>query len=85
MARKKLTIRPGSEFRRTNCFAFYIDKSGNPDCHALRDVYCLKEKTPCKFRATPESAAAARKKALQRLAAKAESEKQGAQGIHIAK
>ena len=51
MPRKKLTILPGREVMRPNCFAFYIDKDGNPACHALSDVYCLKERLPCPFRA----------------------------------
>jgi hypothetical protein len=66
MPRKKLKMIPG----RTppNCFAFYIDKGGNPRCSALSDVYCLKEYTPCAFQKTPQAAMAARRAAAIRLA-----------------
>ncbi len=67
MPRRKPTILPGRENVRVNCFAFYIDKSGKPACRALTDVYCLKERTPCPFFATPARAATARKKAWRRL------------------
>jgi hypothetical protein len=68
MPRKKLELLPGREERREDCFAFYIDKTGEPKCRALTDVYCLKEHTPCKFRATPETAFEAKRKARLRLA-----------------
>lgn len=67
MPRKKLTLLPGREQRREDCFAFYLDKAGAPKCRALQDVYCLKENKPCTFRATPEAAAAAKRKARLRL------------------
>ncbi len=70
MPRRKLTILPGRESMRPNCFAFYIDKSGKPACRALSDVYCLKERLPCPFQATPAAAARARKRASHRLAAR---------------
>ncbi|HHT16937.1 MAG TPA: hypothetical protein GXZ77_04390 [Papillibacter sp.] len=66
MPRKKLKIIPGR--RPPNCFAFYWDKGGNPQCSALSDVYCLKEYTPCSFQKTPKEATAARRAAAIRLA-----------------
>ncbi|MEL4106332.1 hypothetical protein AAFA46_05750 [Oscillospiraceae bacterium WX1] len=69
MPRKKMPYLPGRETARPNCFAFYVDRGGRPACRALRDVYCLKEKRSCTFRATPESAAEARKRAWRRLMA----------------
>lgn len=66
MPRKKLTVLPGS--KTPDCFAYYTDKGGTPRCRALSDVFCLKERVPCPFKATPEQAAAARKKAVRRLA-----------------
>ncbi len=67
MSGKERPVLPGRENSRVNCFAFYIDRAGNPACRALRDVYCLKETTPCPFRATPARAAAARRKSWRRL------------------
>lgn len=67
MPRKKLALLPGCENGNVNCFAFYTDKSGTPKCRALTDVYCMKEKAPCTFQATPEDAFAAKRKAHQRL------------------
>ncbi len=67
MPKKKLTILPGRENSRVNCFAFYINKAGNPACHALSDIYCLKERLPCPFCATPDAASAARMRAMRRL------------------
>ena len=66
MPRKKLKLIPGR--KAPNCFAFYVDKSGNPRCDALQDVYCLKEYAPCPFFKTPKAAMAARRAAAIRLA-----------------
>jgi hypothetical protein len=53
-----------------NCFAFYTSKAGKPSCHALDDVYCLKDKSRrCPFRKTPAAAARSRQEAARRLAA----------------
>lgn len=67
MPRKKLTILPDRKNAHVDCFAFYLDTAGAPACRALADVYCLKQRAPCPFCATPAEAAAARKKAKRRL------------------
>jgi hypothetical protein len=70
MPRKKLTIPQVRAANQPNCFAYFTDSSGKPSCHALNDVYCLKDKSrPCPFRKTPAAAARARQKAARRLAA----------------
>jgi hypothetical protein len=68
MAQKKFEVERTFKITTPNCFAYYIGKTGEPSCHALRDVYCLKEPSPCPFRKTREAAATSRKKAIQRLA-----------------
>lgn len=67
MPRKKLVFLPGKEKLAVDCFAFYTDKSGKPKCKALQDIYCLKEHTPCPFKATPQEAARSNLKARIRL------------------
>jgi hypothetical protein len=53
---------------KPNCFAYYTSRSGQPGCHALDDVYCLKDKKkPCPFRKTRRDAAQSRQNALLRL------------------
>ncbi|MDR0838840.1 MAG: hypothetical protein LBN99_04270 [Oscillospiraceae bacterium] len=56
MPRRKYKFLPGLENAEVNCFAYYRTKSGKPACRALSDIYCLKERTPCAFRAPPSAA-----------------------------
>ena len=66
MPRRKLELPKTGKQGAVNCFA-YRTLRGKPDCTALQDIYCMKEDKPCPFRATPEEAAAARRKAMLRL------------------
>ncbi|MDR0863200.1 MAG: hypothetical protein LBN30_10605 [Oscillospiraceae bacterium] len=70
MPRKKYTFIEGRESNDVNCFAFRRTEGGKPECVALSDVFCLKQREPCPFRATPEQARKAREKAAVRLASR---------------
>ena len=50
MPRRKRHIISGREGERVDCVSFYRDRLGKPACHALNDVYCLKEEKPCSFK-----------------------------------
>ena len=67
MPRKKLTVIPGRESAKIDCFAFRVTNSGKPVCQALKDTYCIKEEESCSFRLTVAQAAAARERAHRRL------------------
>ena len=52
MPRRKLLIISGRENENVDCVSFYRDRSEKPGCHALNDVYCLKETRLCSFKKT---------------------------------
>ncbi|MDR0916623.1 MAG: hypothetical protein LBN02_05480 [Oscillospiraceae bacterium] len=56
MPRHKYTFIEGRENNTVNCFAYYRDKRGVPSCHALNEIYCLKDRTPCAFYCPPHNA-----------------------------
>ena len=51
---RKLLIISGREPENVDCISFYRDRPGNPKCHALNDVYCLKEEKACPFKKPAE-------------------------------
>jgi|GEM_PF-774325 len=67
MPRRVYKFLSGREKMEVDCFAYYRNKAGRPCCHALTDIYCLKDYAPCAFRATPYQARIAREKAAARL------------------
>lgn len=66
MPRRKYNFLPGREDAEVNCFAYYRKGDGTPACRALADIYCLKERAPCTFFATPRHARLARERAERR-------------------
>lgn len=67
MPRRKYSLLPEHENKEINCFAFYLNRAGQPSCRALNEIYCLKDLVPCAFFATPRQAAQSAERAARRL------------------